>query len=175
MPRNVEIKARVADPALLRARALELADGPPEVIEQTDTFFAVGHGRLKVRAFADGSGELIHYDRPVSDGPKTSNYALAPTTDARRLGEVLALALERGAEVRKRRELIMVGRTRIHLDEVAGLGHFMELEVVMGDIEPESAGEAEAAELMEKLGIIPGDLVEGAYVDMLDSKAAPPR
>lgn len=165
--RNVEIKARVADPAGLRARALAMATGEPQIIEQTDTFFAVTRGRLKVRRFADGTGELIHYERPDAEGPKTSRYGLCPVADADLLVRVLGGALPAGVTVRKRRELVMAGRTRIHLDEVEGLGHFMELEVVLAGDEDASAGEAEARALMEQLGIAPGDLVEGAYADLL--------
>ncbi|MCP4571564.1 MAG: class IV adenylate cyclase [bacterium] len=167
MPSNVEIKARVADPTGLRERALAVATRRPEIIEQTDTFFAVARGRLKVRRFADGSGELIHYERPDAEGPKTSRYALCPVTDADLLVQVLSGVLPPGVVVRKRRELVMAGRTRIHLDEVAELGHFMELEVVLAEGEEQAAGEAEARELMAKLGIAPQDLVEGAYADML--------
>jgi len=167
LPSNVEIKARVADPVALREKALALADGPPELIEQIDTFFIVERGRLKVRRFADGTGELIHYQRPDAEGPKTSRYALCPVTDADLLVQVLRGVLPAGTVVCKRRELLLAGRTRIHLDEVAGLGSFMELEVVLAPGEDPAAGEAEARELMARLGIAPADLVAEAYVDLL--------
>lgn len=165
--RNVEIKARVADPSGLRERALAAATREPEIIEQTDTFFAADSGRLKVRRFADGSGELIHYERPDARGPKTSRYALCPVADADLLVRVLAGVLPAGVVVRKRRELVMAGRTRIHLDEVAGLGHFVELEVMLAPGEDPAVGEAEAHDLMDRLGVGADDLVEGAYADML--------
>ena len=171
MPRNVEIKARVAEPARLRALAAVLADGPPVVIEQTDTFFAVGRGRLKLRVFADGAGELISYERPDAAGPKTSRYGIAPVADGASLLAVLSAALPVRGVVRKRRELLLCGRTRIHLDRVEGLGDFLELEVVLAEGEDLAAGEAEARELMARLGIAPGDLVSGAYLDLLGGEA----
>jgi predicted adenylyl cyclase CyaB len=67
----------------------------------------------------------------------------------------------------KNRILYLSGRTRIHLDHVEGLGQFMELEVVLKDSDSLDDGSAEAANLMEKLGITSSDLVEGAYVDLL--------
>ena len=76
MAKNVEIKARIeADQfATLRKRAGEIAtDGPIELV-QTDTFFQSRTGRLKLREFVDGSAELIFYERPDVEGPKTSNY-----------------------------------------------------------------------------------------------------
>lgn len=167
MPANIEIKARVSDPEPLLARARRLTGAEPETILQTDTFFHCETGRLKVREFADGTGELISYHRPDAEGPKTSSYAIARTTDAGALRDVLAATLEVLGVVRKKRLLLIFGRTRIHLDEVEGLGSFMELEVVLtGDDDP-GDGEKEAAGLMKKLGIVPDDLVRGAYIDLM--------
>ncbi len=167
MARNVEIKAEVADPADLRERAIAHVGVQPTVILQTDTFFATGRERLKLRRFADGSGELIHYERTDAEGPKTSRYLLCPIPDADALLATLSPTLPVLAVVRKRRELLLAGRTRIHLDDVEGLGHFMELEVVLDGDEDIADGEAEAHALMEVLGVQAGDLVAGAYVDLL--------
>lgn len=167
MPRNVEIKARARHPERLRRLAEALADGAPLLIEQVDTFFAVPHGRLKLREFGDGGGELIHYTRPDAAGPKSSDYALYPAGDPTALARLLAGALPVRGIVRKRRHLLLCGRTRIHLDEVEGLGHFLELEVVLTAGEDPAAGEAEARALMARLEIEPGDLVRGAYLDLL--------
>ena len=67
----------------------------------------------------------------------------------------------------------MVGRTRVHLDTVAALGEFLELEVVLADDEPAETGVAEARRLMARLGIAPEQLVEGAYVDLLRAADRP--
>jgi len=69
--------------------------------------------------------------------------------------------------VRKARTLFLVGRTRIHLDEVEGLGHFMELEVVLREGESTEAGVREAHGLMERLGVKAAQLIDRAYVDLL--------
>lgn len=174
MPRNVEIKARAADPSRLRGLAIELADGPPRTIDQTDTFFATPSGRLKLRMFADGSGELIAYERPDTAGPRTSHYGLAPVADGAALLAVLTAAMPVRGVVRKRRELLLCGRTRIHLDEVEGLGSYLELEVVLADGEERTAGEAEARELMARLGIGTAELVKGAYIDLLEDREPRP-
>jgi len=168
LPRNVEIKARVRDLAALRAAAVTIATAEPVILHQHDVFYRVECGRLKLRRFPDGPAELIRYHRPDTDGPKTSDYAIFRTDDGRGLHDLLAAALGIRGEVVKTRTLVMAGRTRIHLDEVEGLGDFMELEVVLRDEEDDAVGEAEAGELMEKLGIGPDDLVTGAYIDMLE-------
>ncbi|MCK9996889.1 MAG: class IV adenylate cyclase [Candidatus Krumholzibacteria bacterium] len=170
MPANIEIKARVSDPETLLAKARALTGSEPEIILQTDTFFQAETGRLKVREFADGSGELISYHRPDFEGPKTSSYAISRTADANALRNVLAAALPARGVVRKKRLLLLAGRTRIHLDEVEGLGFFMELEVVLADEEDQDDGEMEAAKLMERLGVTSDNLVSGAYIDLLESQ-----
>ena len=177
MSRNIEIKARVADLSALLPRVAALADVGPVEILQEDTFFLCEAGRLKLRMFSEDAGELIFYRRADEAGPKESFYLRSPTTAPRILRESLALAYGEVGWVRKQRTLFLSGRTRIHLDRVEGLGEFLELEVVMGDAEAAAAelaaAEAEALELMGKLGVGAGQLVDVAYVDLarLDAKA----
>jgi adenylate cyclase class IV len=169
MARNVEIKARIDNLEAVLPLALACADGPPEAIAQDDTFFACAVGRLKLRVFADGRGELIAYERPDANGPKTSDYAIAPVADPDALRTTLARALGIGGRVIKQRTLLRVGRTRVHLDRVEGLGDFLELEVVLRDGESADDGVAVAHDLLRRLRIDPGRLVPGAYVDLLRS------
>jgi predicted adenylyl cyclase CyaB len=166
MARNVEIKARVADLDAIEARARAIATSGPEDIVQDDTFFACAQGRLKLRQFGDGRGELIHYRRADDDGPKVSDYILVPSTDPEALREALSRAIGVGGRVRKQRRLYLLDRTRIHLDRVEGLGTFVELEVVLDEGESVAAGEAVARDVMQRLRIRPEQLVRGAYVDM---------
>ncbi|MFP6610954.1 MAG: CYTH domain-containing protein, partial [Pirellulales bacterium] len=72
-------------------------------------------------------------------------------------------------EVRKRRWLFLAGQTRIHLDEVEQLGHFIELEVVMRSNQPTAEGEAIANKFVQRLGITPADLIETAYIDLAEA------
>jgi len=182
MPRNIEIKARVADPADLLRRARALTAAPEQQIDQDDSFFvlAAGHGRLKLRQFGDGRGELIHYQRADDPGAKASDYVIVPLADAAACAacrEALGRALGLQGRVRKRRRLLMSGRTRIHIDAVEGLGDFMELEVVLGDGETEAEAEAdadgmaEAEALMLALGLADAPRVAGAYLDLLAAEA----
>ena len=172
MARNIEIKARVSDSAGLRDRVAAISPAAPLVLIQRDTFYRVPSGRLKLREFSDRTAELIYYQRPDQSGPKTSTYTVTPVPDPASMHELLGGFLEQRAVVAKRRELFMVAQTRIHLDEVEGLGVFLELEVVLADGQPESEGEAIASALMTKLGIRPEDLVEQAYVDLLEGRLA---
>ena len=173
MPANVEIKARIPSVEALLPLAQSLSDDKHlQRIHQDDTFFAVPHGRLKLRVFGDGSGELIHYHRPDATGPKLSDYVLVPVADPDSLRDALVRACGLVGRVRKHRILVLVGPTRIHLDQVEGLGDFLELEVTLKHGEPEADGTAIAHELMARLGVQPQQLLEGAYLDLLRAQDA---
>src|SRR6202045_3894336 len=149
--RNIEIKARISSVAALLGPAARLAGGGPTEIIQDDPFFQCPSGRLKLRTFANGEGELIFYRRSDQQGPKESFYVRTPTATPDSLRETLTLAYGQAGRVRKRRTLFLVGRTRIHLDIVENLGHFLELEVVLREDEFTEAGVREAEELMQRL------------------------
>jgi predicted adenylyl cyclase CyaB len=170
MPSNIELKARVSDPEKLRRIAEGLSDTAAVSLEQRDTFFHCPNGRLKLREFADGTGELIFYTRPDLAGTKQSNYLIAPTCKPGELHAVLSAALGARQTVKKTRVLLHVGQTRIHLDSVASLGSFVELEVVLRDGQAADEGHVVARELMAALGIRQEDLVKGAYADLLAAK-----
>ncbi|HTB64993.1 MAG TPA: class IV adenylate cyclase [Steroidobacteraceae bacterium] len=167
MARNIEIKARIAGVAALQPLAARLADTGPTVIEQDDTFFACPHGRLKLRDQLGAGAELIFYQRADDSGPKESFYLRVPVPDPNALRELLQRAHGQTGRVRKRRVLFLVGRTRIHLDVVEGLGEFLELEVVLREGESAAAGIVEARSIMAQLGVAPQQLTSGAYVDLL--------
>jgi predicted adenylyl cyclase CyaB len=173
MSRNIEIKARIEAADAWSAKIAVLADEGPIDIAQDDTFFRCGAARLKLRAFSGGTGELIYYRRADEYGPKESFYLRSPTSAPDSLRECLTLAYGQVGRVRKHRKLFLIGRTRVHLDEVEGLGHFLELEVVLAADEPAAAGVHEARELMAKLDIKPHQLIDDAYVDLLARQAPP--
>lgn len=168
MPSNVEIKARVGDPDGLYGRAVGLAEGGPEVLDQEDVFFNAPRGRLKLRSFGGGGAELIYYERPDRAGPKSSTYHVLEVQDVEGAKLLLSAAFGVRGTVSKRRTLFMAGQTRIHLDRVEGLGDFMELEVVLRPGQTAGEGEEVARGLMRSLEIEPGDLIDGAYIDLLD-------
>ncbi len=170
MARNIEIKARIDSVERVALIAAKLADSGPIKITQDDTFFRCENSadRLKLRTFAPDRAELIFYRRGNSSGPKESFYLISPTTTPDTLRESLTLAWGQVGRVRKQRRLFLVGRTRVHLDRVEGLGEFLELEVVLEEGESAEAGVAEAHALMAQLGIgTDQQLVQGAYVDLL--------
>ncbi|XP_014351397.1 uncharacterized protein LOC106705860 [Latimeria chalumnae] len=167
MPSNVEIKAKVHDLSQLIKNAEQLSQSEGTLIVQKDTFFCVQKGRLKLRDFKNGNGQLIFYERPDLDGPKLCNYSISPTADPDGLRRVLSDALGVRGTVEKERRLYMVGQTRVHVDKVEGLGNFLELEVVLEEGQSPEEGESIAQGLMGQLGVKQEDLLTGAYMDLI--------
>lgn len=167
MPRNIEIKARIAAVAALLPQVCALADQGPWEILQDDTYFRCATGRLKLRAFSAEAGELIYYRREHKAAARESHYLRSPTTAPDALRESLTLAYGELGRIHKRRTLFLRGRTRIHLDEVAALGEFLELEVVLAPEESPAAATLEAHELLSLLGIERAALLAGGYLDLL--------
>jgi adenylate cyclase class IV len=163
--RNIEIKARVTDAAALLEAARALPARDCGVMRQVDTYFVVPRGRLKLREIDDERAELIFYERPDLGAARRSDYWIAPIGEAGPLLAALAAALGVRARVEKRRRLLLYLHTRIHLDEVVGLGEFVELETVMDGLS-EDEGRVECASVMRALGIRPEELLEGSYMDM---------
>lgn len=164
MPQNIEVKARVLDWAGLNARARKFW-GEPQALRQRDTFFPCPNGRLKLREQEPGPSYLIFYRRGDETGPKASRWLAADVADAGAARALLAAAYGEGKTVKKTRTLFLTGRTRIHLDDVEELGKFMELEVLLKESDDQAGGEAEARELLARLGVESADLVSGAYAD----------
>ncbi len=171
MASNIEIKARVSHPGVLQQRAESLSDTPCEILSQEDIFFNTPQGRLKLRVLAPDRGELIYYTRENANGPKRSDYSIFRTSDPDTLKAVLAAAWGIRGVVKKVRRLYLAGQTRIHLDDVEGLGAFMELEVVMQPDQSDAEGHTIARVLKDKLGIADADLIDVAYIDLLNQPA----
>jgi len=167
MARNIEIKARVPDINFCVSKAETLSGAKPNIIKQEDIFFNCENGRLKLRIFSESRGELIFYMRADKTGPKTSEYFISHTQEPRQLLEVLDKSYGTHGIVKKIRKLYMIGRTRVHIDQVEKLGNFLEFEVVLNEDESITEGEVKAQELIKAFSISETDLLSGAYIDML--------
>jgi adenylate cyclase class 2 len=173
MPRNIEIKAHVADLDAVRAVARQLGARPHATEEQTDRYYIVdGAHRVKLRTIAGGRAELVEYRRPEGSGVRTSDYTVTPVRD-----EAAGLCLvPKGRPlliVRKRREILLWDNVRIHLDEVDGLGTFIELEAVVDERHDDIACGEQVAFLLGALGLREAELIRASYAD-LATRSAPP-
>lgn len=164
--RNVELKARMESLAEPRRIARELTGGPPTIERQVDTYFHCRHGRLKLRRINDAAAVLIGYSRPDESSARLSRYRLVPAPDPDALEATLAAALGVERVVEKVREIFLYENVRIHLDEVVGLGAFLELEAVLTADQTTAEGEEIVDRLRRRFGIEPSALIATSYRDL---------
>lgn len=172
MPLNIEIKARCADPDTIRERLRAAGADFRGTDQQTDTYFRVPHGRMKLRR-GPIENHLIHYFRDNQAAAKASEVLLYDTRyNPERLEHLLRTALGELVTVRKEREIYFIDSVKFHLDRVAELGAFLEIEAIDRD---GSVGRAElarqCAHYQDYLGIDPADLLTHSYSDMLLDRA----
>lgn len=163
--RNVESKFRYADHDAVLARALDAGATDEGLLHQRDQFYTVPKGRLKLRTI-DGAGcELMAYQREDRPEARASDYGRYATRDATSLADVLERALPRADVVEKNRHLLLLRNTRIHLDDVVGLGRFVELETIITTQSDDDAA-AEHDEVMTTLGLGGAERIAVGYVDL---------
>lgn len=165
---NVEIKARCGNPDRIRDYLLGQGAELRGTDHQTDTYFNVPHGRLKLRE-GNIENNLIFYERPDQAGPKQSAFQLVKVPDAAGLKKALASSNGIKVVVEKIREIYFIKNVKFHIDQVPGLGSFIEIEA--GNI---TVPELDAAQLKEQcdhylreFGVSDEDLVEVSYSDLL--------
>jgi len=171
MPRNIELKARIQATAAVHATAAEISQAPAEVLEQTDTFFPVPQGRLKLREIPDQPGELIFYERQDMPGPCASSYRIYRSDAPRELRDILAGSLGVRGIVRKTRHLYRTEGLRIHIDDVEGLGTYFEIEILLGPGEEAAEAQERADARAARFDIASDDLVDVAYIYLLEEAA----
>ncbi len=165
---NVEIKARDADPDATAARCEALGAVDRGVLHQRDTYFASRHGRLKLREEDEAAAELIAYRRPDAAEAEESAFVRAPVSEPAPLREALGTALGETVVVVKRRRLFVWEHVRIHLDDVEGLGTFIELEALVGPgLNDREEAARKVARLCSELQISDDALVAVGYSDLL--------
>ncbi len=166
--KNIEIKARINNYENVKRLVEDLCPTPIKTEQQEDTFFHTTSGRLKLRK-TNGESAIMFYDRPNSFEPKQSDIALSFTKNPDTLKSVLSKSNGIRGIVKKERILYKYGQTRIHLDDVEKLGKFIELEVVLKEKQTAQDGEAIANDLMNKFGINTTDLIDVAYIDLIEA------
>jgi predicted adenylyl cyclase CyaB len=172
---NIEIKARVKDPSGTRDYLLSHGAEFRGLDLQTDTYFNVQKGRLKLRE-GNIENNLIYYERADKAGLKHSDFTLLGCTDPGTMKKMLTAALGILAIVQKKREIYYIGNVKFHIDELSGLGTFIEIEAgnLSRDLPVEELRE-QCAFYMKEFGIGESDLVEGSYSDLvMELNGSPP-
>jgi len=165
--RNLELKARDPDPAATLAAARAAGATDEGVMRQRDTYFAARTGRLKLREQDPGTAQLIAYERADAAAARESRYRIVDVADPEGLRDGLDAVLGTTVVVDKRRHLLLLDNVRIHLDEVEGLGAFVELEAVVAGEGRTADEEARVAGLRATLGITDDRIVPQGYAQLL--------
>lgn len=172
MPLNIEFKARCKDLDRIRNVLKNVRARLSGIDHQTDTYFDVPSGRLKLR---NGNVErsLIFYRRDEAKSPRRSDVWLAPCPEPGPMLDLLTAALGVRCVVEKRREIYFHEDAKIHVDEVPGLGSFVEVEVVSRRDEGDpDRMHASCRAWMQRLGIGNEDLIADGYADMIRTGSA---
>lgn len=167
---NIEIKARCSNAEKVRKYLLNNKADFKGTDQQTDTYFNVRNGRLKLRE-GNIENNLIYYERNNQAGPKSSNFILTKIPDAGQLKESLSKANGIKTVVKKKREIYYIDNVKFHIDEVDGLGSFVEIEAgnILVDLEKEQL-QQQCEFYMQQFDIEEKDLIEISYSDMLLEK-----
>ncbi len=167
---NVEIKARCNNADRIRSYLVIHNAECKGIDEQVDTYFNVPNGRLKLRE-GNIENNLIFYERINQAGPKNSHFHLVKIEDAKALKEVLTKSIGVKVVVIKRREIYYISNVKFHIDEVPGLGSFVEIEAgnILADLTREQLKE-QCDFYIKEFEIRPADFMEVSYSDMLLEK-----
>lgn len=164
--RNIEFKAELKDLPLARGICAALGATRVGLLEQTDTYFNVPSGRLKKRECPGEAVEFVAYERADTASARPSEFTIFGEGEfLERFGR---LPLPVRCIVRKRRELFLIENVRIHLDEVDGLGTFLEFEAQVGGGHGDDACRARIARLREAFAPALGEPIARGYADLLE-------
>jgi predicted adenylyl cyclase CyaB len=164
--RNLEAKFRLIDGATAQKRAEAIGFVYQVNFAQRDTFFAIPAGKLKLRE-QDGAASLIYYQRDRRAQLELSRYEIVEVSNPAGLRAILGAALGIIAELVKRRTLLTRGNIRFHLDEVADLGAFGEIEVILPEADEAERHEPVVKEILAALKITETDLVYRSYFELI--------
>ncbi|HEX9970822.1 MAG TPA: class IV adenylate cyclase, partial [bacterium] len=164
---NIEIKARCFDLGMIKnilKQRNALFKGEDH---QIDTYFNCQNGRLKLR---EGNIErhLIHYQRADAIGPKKSIVTLYQPEPNSSLKQILSDSLGILTIVDKKREIYFIENVKFHIDQVIGLGSFVEIEAIdfSGTIGEEKL-RLQCEEYINLFRINANDLIDCSYSDLL--------
>ncbi len=170
MSQNVEIKVRLQYLNETRSRARALGAVPTSTDEQTDVYYAVnssGAERIKLRTVPGKDPELIRYHRSEDSSVRTSDYTLIRGAEAMREAREYERKAAPEVVVRKSREILLLENVRIHLDQVDGLGCFLELEAVVDSTHDPATCRQQVADLIVSLSLPREGMVAASYSDLL--------
>lgn len=166
---NIEFKAELRNIEAARTQCAALPAVHIGTLTQTDLYFKLSDGRLKRRSAPGEPVEWIFYHRPDRASPRMSNYSILSDEQAKRRWGTESL--KPWLTVVKLRDLWMFGEVRIHMDEVEGLGCFLEFEAKVSRRFNVKACHDAIAELRNVFAPVLGEPVSASYSDLMAMEA----
>ena len=168
---NFEFKASASDILALEQQLQALNPRFVGEDNQTDTYFNVATGRLKLRE-GNIENSLIYYDRINTAGAKQSDILLYQHKPDQSIKDILIKTLGVKVVVDKKRKIYFIDNVKFHFDRVESLGTFVEVEAIDSD------GSIGVEKLQQQCNhyanffhIAPADYIAFSYSDMLLEKA----
>lgn len=164
---DVNVKARCRMPELVEQRIREAGADYLGEDYQTDTFYKVEFGKLKVRK---GKIEnlITHYQRvTVGDEWHTQVWLYEFNPDTKRIAE-LTKNRELIGKIAKRRKIFFIANVKFHLDTLEGGESFVEIEAMdrNGDLGRAHLS-AQARYYRQLLEIREEDILKSSYIDLI--------
>ena len=167
----VELKAKVDNLEPIQRKLRVLKAKYAGTFQQTDIYFDVPKGRLKLRQINSEKTQLIYYERENISKPRRSDVFVVEIPDGKVFKALLKKILELKATVKKTREIYWHRRTQIHLDTVDSLGCYVEFERKTPSTLEEIERNTKVLEkLVATLEINPENLEKLSYSDLVDLK-----
>ena len=170
---EVELKARLADPAATEAQAAQLGVFEKESYKE-DVYFRrrgdtspVPADRYRLRR-ADGRAIVTFKQKISLDGSEVSEETEFEVDDAHAFFQFVdRFGFEPFFIKRKKSRVYRVGRAHLELNEIEHLGHFVEIEILCDEEDQVAAARTEIARLFNQLGLSAEDLEPRFYIQML--------
>ena len=166
MPVNLELKIKIDsfDPLIEKLKSINVKED--SVLIQKDIYYKIPSGLLKLR-IENGTKTLIYYNRDESSKNRWSDFNLLKIEDDN-AEEFLSKLFVVEEVVQKERKLFWFNNTRIHLDEVKGLGNFLELETLV--LDGKADAEKRFDEIVRLLNLDLSKQIKKSYKNLITEK-----
>lgn len=166
MPLNFEFKAKIKNINNIKKIIEKIQARYLETLQQIDTYYNTKHGRLKIREINNIISQLIYYNRDEEKEFRWSEYQVYDVSQVSILKNILEKSLGIKGVVNKKREVYILENCRIHVDDVAELGNFVEFEYMASDPSKNNAYEFISRLKAEFSGDIQ-EIHKNSYIDIL--------
>ena len=162
---SLDMKAELRDPAIARAICEKLGAAHAERVEQTDEYYRIPDARLKKRTTNEGV-EYIFYTRVDRAGTRLNQFTIYDEQAGRdRFGSISPPVV---TTVRKVRDVYQYRNGRIHLDDVEGLGTFIEFEALITPERDVVTAHKTLDDLWKHFRPVMGEVISASYSELVE-------